>query len=74
MRYLRWLQEEQFDQPAHRIALQEMVEAVRVARERVERLERTIEEFVSAWSLEPLVRALQTLRRHRSDRRGDIRH
>ncbi|WP_094194408.1 IS110 family transposase [Bradyrhizobium viridifuturi] len=62
MRYLRWLQEQQFDHPAHQIALQEMVEAVRVARERVERLERTIEEFVSAWSLEPLVRALQTLR------------
>lgn len=62
MRYLRWLQEQQFDHPAHQIALQEMVEAVRVAKERVDRLERTIEEFVSAWSLEPLVRALQTLR------------
>ncbi|XRZ45475.1 IS110 family transposase [Bradyrhizobium ganzhouense] len=62
MRYLRWLQEQQFDHPAHQIALQEMVEAVRIARERVDRLERTIEEFVSAWSLEPLVRALQTLR------------
>lgn len=37
-------------------------EAVRITRERVERLERTMEEFVSAWSLEPLVRALQTLR------------
>ncbi|SPP98229.1 protein of unknown function [Bradyrhizobium vignae] len=61
-RYLRWLQEQQFDYPAHQIALQEMVEAVRVARGRVDRLERTIEEFVSAWSLEPLVRALQTLR------------
>lgn len=45
-----------------RTALQEMVEAVRVAKERVDRLERPIEEFVSAWSLEPLVRALQTLR------------
>lgn len=62
MRYLRWLQEQQFDHPAHQIALQEMVEAVRVARDRVDRLERTIEEFVSTWSLEPLVRALQTLR------------
>lgn len=48
MRYLRWLQEQRFDHPAHQIALQEMVEAVRVAREQVERLERTIEEFVSA--------------------------
>ena len=29
MRYLRWLQEQRFDHPAHQIALQEMVEAVR---------------------------------------------
>lgn len=62
MRYLRWLQEQQFDHPAHQIALQEMVEAVRISKERVERLERVIEEFVPAWSLAPIVRALQTLR------------
>ncbi|WP_374684816.1 IS110 family transposase [Mesorhizobium sp. J428] len=62
MRYLRWLQEQPFDHPAHQIALQEMVEAVRVSKERVERLERVIEEFVPAWSLAPVVRALQTLR------------
>lgn len=62
MRYLRWLQEQQFDHPAHQIALQEMVEAVRVSKERAERLEHVIEEFVSAWSLAPIVRALQTLR------------
>lgn len=62
MRYLRWLQEQRFDHPAHQIALQEMVEAVRISKERVERLERVIEEFVPAWSLAPVVRALQTLR------------
>lgn len=62
MRYLRWLQEQRFDHPAHQIVLQEMVEAVRVSKERAERLELTIEEFVSNWSLAPLVRALQTLR------------
>lgn len=62
MRYLRWLQEQQFDHPAHQIALQEMVEAVRISKERVERLERVIEEFVPVWSLAPIVRALQTLR------------
>jgi len=62
MRYLRWLQEQRFDHPAHQIALQEMVEAVRISKERVERLERVIEEFVPAWSLAPIVRALQTLR------------
>lgn len=62
MRYLCWLQEQQFDHPAHQIALQEMVEAVRVSKERVERLEKVIEEFVPNWSLAPVVRALQTLR------------
>ena len=62
MRYLRWLQEQKFDHPAHQIALQEMVEGVRIAKERVERLERVIEEFVPAWSLSAIVQALQTLR------------
>ncbi|WP_287367625.1 IS110 family transposase [Mesorhizobium sp.] len=62
MRYLRWLQEQRFDYPAHQIALQEMVEAVRISKERVERLERVIEEFIPNWSLAPIVRALQTLR------------
>nr|WP_246501526.1 IS110 family transposase [Mesorhizobium caraganae] len=62
MRYLRWLQEQPFDHPAHQIALQEMVEAVRVSKERVERLEGVIEEFVPTWPLAPIVRALQTLR------------
>ncbi len=62
MRYLRWLQEQQFDHPAHQIALQEMIEAVRVSKERVDRLEGAIEEFVPRWSLAPVVRALQALR------------
>lgn len=62
MRYLGWLQEQRFDHPAHQIALQEMVEAVRISKERVERLGRVIEEFVPNWSLAPIVRALQTLR------------
>ena len=62
MRYLCWLQEQKFDHPGHQIALQEMVEGVRIAKERVERLERVIEEFVPAWSLTPIVQALQTLR------------
>lgn len=62
MRYLRWLQEQTFDYPAHQIVLQEMVEAVRLAKERVERLEQTIAEFLPHWSLAPLVRALQALR------------
>ena len=62
MRYLRWLQEQKFEHPAHQIVLQEMFEAVRLSKERVERLEQTIEEFVPSWSLAPVVRALQSLR------------
>lgn len=50
-RHLRRLQEQSFDHPAHQIALQEMVEAVRISKERVGRLEAAIEEFVSTWSL-----------------------
>ncbi|MFG1230571.1 IS110 family RNA-guided transposase [Xanthobacter wiegelii] len=62
MRYLSWLQEQRFEHPAHQIALQEMVEAVRIAKERVTRLEGAIAEFVPSWSLGPVVIALQTLR------------
>lgn len=61
-RHLKWLQEQRFDHPAHQIALQEMVDAVRVAKERVARLEHAIEEFLPQWELEPVVRALQALR------------
>jgi transposase len=61
-RYLRWLQEQKFAHPAHQIVLQEAVEAVRLAKERVERLGRLIEELLPAWSLAPVVTALQALR------------
>lgn len=62
MRYMRWLQEQSFDHPAHQIALQEMVEALRLASARIKRIENAIEEFLPSWSLEPLVRSLQALR------------
>lgn len=62
MRYLRWLQEQRFEHPAQQIALQELVEAVRIAKERVARIEAAIEEFLPSWSLAPVVRALQALR------------
>jgi len=42
MRYLRWLQEQRFDHPAHQIALQELVDAVRTSKERVARIEAAI--------------------------------
>lgn len=60
--YMRWLQEQKFAHPAHQIALQEAVDAVRVAKERLGRLEQAIEEFLPRWSLAPVVQALQALR------------
>jgi transposase len=62
MRYLRWLQGQHFDHLAHQIVLQEMLEVVRLAKERIERLEQTIEEFLPALSLAPIVEALRPLR------------
>ncbi len=62
MRYLRWLQEQRFEHPAHQIALQELVDAVRIAKERIDRIEAAIVEFLPSWSLAPVVRALQALR------------
>jgi transposase len=59
--YLRWQQEQKFAHPAHQIALQEGVDAVRVAKERLGRLDRAIEEFLPRWSLAPVVQALQAL-------------
>src|SRR5271157_1996623 len=62
MRHLRWLQEQKFESAAHHVVLQEMFEAVRVAKERLARLEHTIEEFLPTWSLAAVVQALQVLR------------
>ena len=61
-RYLRWLQGQSFEHPAHQIVLQETIEAVRLSQERVVRLARTIAEFVGSWTLAPVVVALQALR------------
>lgn len=61
-RYQRWLQQQQFEHPAHQIVLQEAVEAVRLAQERLDRLGERIEEFLPSWSLAPVVEALQALR------------
>jgi len=61
-RYRRWLQQQSFEHPADQIVLQEYVEAVRVAEERLGRIERAIEEFLSGWSMAPIVDALQALR------------
>ena len=59
MRYLRWLQEQRFDHPAHQIVLQELVDAVRTSRERIVRIEAAITEYLPGWSPVPVVRAFR---------------
>ena len=61
-RHSQWLQAQRFDQPAQHLVLQEMLLAARHALERLGRLEAAIEEFLPAWSLAPVVDALQALR------------
>ena len=47
---------------ADKIVIQVYVEGVRLAEERLGRLDGTIEEFVPSWKLAPIVEALQALR------------
>lgn len=61
-RHRRWLQEQKFEHPADQIVLQEYVEAVRLAEERLERIEAAILEFLPGWSLAPVVEGLMALR------------
>jgi transposase len=61
-RYRGWLQTQSFDHVADQVVLQESIEAVRVAEERLVRIERAIDEFLPTWSLAPLVEALQARR------------
>src|SRR3712207_9330528 len=49
-RFRRWLQQQKFEHPADQIVLQEYVEAVRLAEERLGRIEAAIAEFLPGWS------------------------
>lgn len=62
MRYLRWLRNSSSIIPRIRSRSRKWSKRFASPGSGSNVLERTIEEFVSAWSLEPLVRALQTLR------------
>src|SRR4051794_33935829 len=61
-RHLRWLQEQNFTHPAQQLVLQELLLAARQAGERLKRIEAAMVEFLSEWSLAPVVEALQALR------------
>lgn len=68
MRYLRWLQEQHFEHPAHQIALQGVVHALRVTTERVPRLSRTAHASFVLDALE------QALHERRPVHRGGLVH
>ena len=57
-----WLAGLRFEHPASQIVLQDLMDAVDAAADRVARLTRQIEAQVAEWSLAPLVTALQAMR------------
>ena len=61
-RHERWLAEQAFEHPAQQVVLQELILAARHAKERLQRIEAAVVEFMPQWSLAPLVEALQALR------------
>jgi transposase len=58
----RWLAGLRFDQEIHHVVLEDLIATVEAATERRDRLTRQIEVVLPAWSLAPVVRALQALR------------
>lgn len=60
--HMNWLASQQLDHREQRIALEELLMAVRQASERIRRLEQAIEAAVADWSLAPLVTSLMALR------------
>lgn len=62
VRHRNWLNTQRFDHPAHGLVLQELLLAARHAKERLERTDNAIVEFLPTWSLAPVVAALQALR------------
>lgn len=58
----QWLASQRLDHLEQRIAFEELLLAVRQARERIQRLEAALREALPRWSLAPLVTALMALR------------
>lgn len=61
-KHRRWLATLTFDQPAHRIVLQESIDLVDDAGTRLARLEQQIADILPRWSLRPVVNAIQAMR------------
>jgi transposase len=60
--HLRWIHQQQFTDPCKQCVLDDYVLAVETATERVKRLGQEIERFIEGSALEPLIRALMSLR------------
>src|SRR5512134_3854238 len=61
-RHARWLAELTFEHPAQRVVLQEALNAVTDAVERLARLEAALVEIVPDWTMAPVVAAFQAMR------------
>jgi transposase len=61
-RHIRWLDAQNFEHPAQRLAYREMLNAVRSTAERIDRLEAALVEIVPAWTMAPVVAAFQAMR------------
>ena len=60
--YRRWLTTVRFDHPAQQIVLQDYIHAVEDAEKRVVCLVQQIERLLEAWSMAPVVKAIQAMR------------
>lgn len=60
--HLRWLDRQNFAHPAQRLAHQEMLNAVRAAAERIDRLDAMLLEIIPTWTMAPVVEAFQAVR------------
>jgi transposase len=61
-RHLRWLDGQNFAHPAQRFAYQELLNAVRITADRIDRLEAALAEIVPNWTMAPVVAAFQAMR------------
>jgi transposase len=61
-RHREWLMDQTFPHPAQQVARQEYLDAVDELEARVERLTGRIRDLVPAWSMAPVVEALQAMR------------
>lgn len=60
--HLRWVRQQQFADPCKQCVLDDYILAVETATERVKRLSQEIERFIDGAALQPLIRALMSLR------------